>query len=176
LFLKFSFFLYFLNKSIENKLNDTDFITYIQGLIIQSTSVSGSNIDKAIPTEFLYELANFLNNEGIINVAQYFQTNLTGGTEQYGFCLERTFSSRRSEFKNKVEEAFEDVAVNINNLSQIKKIGLKIIIKYFNEMIRGFSNREHLSPLIKRLEKPSALEKVPSRQKPYRSVPPVKFF
>jgi hypothetical protein len=34
-----------------------------------------------------------------------------------------------------------------------KKIGLKIIIKYFNEMIRGFSNREHLSPLIKRLEK-----------------------
>jgi hypothetical protein len=46
-----------------------------------------------------------------------------------------------------------EVTVDIGSLSQIKKIGLQIIIKYFDEMIRGFSNREHLSPLIKRLEK-----------------------
>jgi hypothetical protein len=57
------------DKFIEEKLNDTDFIVHIQNLIIQSTSVSGSNIDKAIPTEFLYELANFLNNEGIRNLS-----------------------------------------------------------------------------------------------------------
>ncbi|WP_369177917.1 ATP-binding protein [Candidatus Thiodubiliella endoseptemdiera] len=140
------------DKIIENKLNDTDFITHIQNLIIQSTSVSGSNIDKAIPVEFLYELANFLNNESIRNVAQYFQNNLTGGTENYSFCLEGVFSGSDS-FKQKIQDAFSNVTVDIDNLSQIKKIGLKIIIKYFNEMIRGFSNREHLSPLIKRLEK-----------------------
>ncbi len=140
------------DKIIENKLNDTDFITHIQNLIIQSTSVSGSNIDKAIPVEFLYELANFLNNESIRNVAQYFQNNLTGGTENYSFCLEGVFSSSDS-FKQKIQDAFSNVTVDIDSLSQIKKIGLKIIIKYFNEMIRGFSNREHLSPLIKRLEK-----------------------
>ncbi len=140
------------DKFIENKLNDTDFIVHIQNLIIQSTSVSGSNIDKAIPIEFLYELANFLNNESIKSVAQYFQNNLTGGTERYSFCLEGVFSDRDS-FKKKIQNAFSNVSVDIDNISQIKKIGLKIIIKYFDEMIRGFSNREHLSPLIKRLEK-----------------------
>jgi hypothetical protein len=92
---------------------------------------------KAIPTEFLYELANFLNNEGIRNTAQYFQKNLTGGTERYGFCLEETFSNADG-FVQKVQNAFSSVSTDINNLSQIKKIGLKIIIKYFNEMIRGF--------------------------------------
>jgi hypothetical protein len=53
------------DKFIEEKLNDADFIAHIQNLIIQSTSVSGSNIDKAIPIEFLYELANFLSDENI---------------------------------------------------------------------------------------------------------------
>lgn len=138
---------------IENKLNDTDFIVHIQDLIIQSTSVSGSNIDKAIPTEFLYELANFLNNESIKSVAQHFQNHLTGGTEKYSYCFEKIFSNDEARFKQKIKDAFNRVLVDINNLSQIKKIGLKIIIRYFNEMIRGFSNREHLSPLIKRLEK-----------------------
>jgi hypothetical protein len=140
------------DKFIEEKLNDADFIAHIQNLIIQSTSVSGSNIDKAIPIEFLYELANFLSDENIKSVAQYFQNNLTGGTEKYSFCLEGCFNSK-SEFKDKVRGAFSNVTVDIGSLSQIKKIGLQIIIKYFDEMIRGFSNREHLSPLIKRLEK-----------------------
>ncbi len=140
------------DRFTESKLNNTDFITYVQNLIIQSTSVSGSNIDKAIPTEFLYELANFLNNESIKDVAQYFQNHLTGGTEKYSFCLEGVFSDNDN-FKQKVRDNFSSVSANIDNLSQVKKIGLKIIIKYFDEMIRGFSNREHLSPLIKRLEK-----------------------
>lgn len=150
------------DKVIEDKLNDTDFIAYIQNLIIQSTSVSGSNIDKAIPTQFLYELAEFLDNESIRNVAQYFRNHLTGGMENFTFCFKGVFYNKEpEEFTKLVNIAFKDVKVDVKSLTEIKKIGLKIIIKYFDEMIRGFSNREHLSPLIKRLEKRiSGLEKV----------------
>jgi DNA helicase HerA-like ATPase len=34
----------------------------------------------------------------------------------------------------------------------VSEIRLKIILKYYDEIIKGHSNREHISPLIKRLE------------------------
>jgi hypothetical protein len=35
-----------------------------------------------------------LSDENIKSVAQYFQNNLTGGTEKYSFCLEGCFNSK----------------------------------------------------------------------------------
>lgn len=35
---------------------------------------------------------------------------------------------------------------------EVSEIRLKIILKYYDEIIKGHSNREHISPLIKRLE------------------------
>jgi DNA helicase HerA-like ATPase len=147
----------FLNRAIkdryiEPKINDNDFFDYIVAKLIEATSVSGRNIDKAIPTEFLYELANYLDNENIRSAAHFFSSKLTGGTEQYSFELDGLFHNQDG-FKGKVESAFADTNIIVNDLSDIKKLGLKIILKYYDEMIRGFSNREHLSPLIKRLEK-----------------------
>jgi DNA helicase HerA-like ATPase len=141
------------DKFIEQKINDEDFYNYVVSKLIEATSVSGRNIDKSIPTEFLYELANFLNDNNIRDAAHFFTSKLTGGTEQYSFNLDGVFHDNVNVFKNKVEGAFSENLIKVKELSEIKKIGLKIILKYYDEMIRGFSNREHLSPLIKRLEK-----------------------
>lgn len=148
----------FLNRAIkdryiEPKINDDDFFDYIVAKLIEATSVSGRNIDKAIPTEFLYELANYLDNDNVRGAAHFFTSKLTGGTEQYSFNLDGVFNDNVENFNDKVKSAFDDENIVVSGLSEIKKIGLKIILKYYDEMIRGFSNREHLSPLIKRLEK-----------------------
>ena len=141
------------DKYIEPKINNDDFSDYIISKIIEATSVSGSNIDKSVTTELLYELANFLNDDDVRVAANYFSSNLTGGTERFDYNLDGVFNNDAEKFKNKVKDAFNGKKINISGLSKIKKIGLKIILKYYDEMIRGFSNREHLSPLIKRLEK-----------------------
>ncbi|MDP2930670.1 MAG: ATP-binding protein [bacterium] len=36
--------------------------------------------------------------------------------------------------------------------SEVAIVRLKIVMKYYDEIIKGYSNRDHLSPLIKRLE------------------------
>ncbi len=141
------------DKYIEPKINNNDFLDYIETKLIEATSVSGRNIDKAIPTEFLYELANYLNDDNIRNAAHFFSSKLTGGTEQYSFNLDGVFNDNVNNFREKVGSSFGGNTIAVNGLSEIKKIGLKIILKYYDEMIRGFSNREHLSPLIKRLER-----------------------
>jgi DNA helicase HerA-like ATPase len=38
------------------------------------------------------------------------------------------------------------------DLSDVSSVRLRIISKYYDEIIKGYSNREHISPLIKRLE------------------------
>ena len=38
-------------------------------------------------------------------------------------------------------------------ISPIDEIRLRVVIQYYDEIIRGFSNREHLAPLIKRMDK-----------------------
>ena len=53
--------------------------------------------------------------------------------------------------------AFEIISPLINGLTflvenEINKIRFKIIFSYYTEIIRGHSNKEHLSPLIKRLD------------------------
>ncbi len=150
----------FLNRAIkdryiESEINNNDFFQYVVAKLIEATSVSGRNIDKAIPTEFLFELANYLNDDNVRNAARFFISKLTGGTELYGFNLDGVFNNTENigAFKGKVESAFNSRTIDVSGLSKIKKIGLKIILKYYDEMIRGFSNREHLAPLIKRLEK-----------------------
>jgi hypothetical protein len=43
--------------------------------------------------------------------------------------------------------------IAIKSLSDIENIKLKIIFHYYSEIVKGYSNIENLSPLIKRLEK-----------------------
>jgi len=146
----------FLNRAIKDAILESkignDIFEFVVDKLIQATSSRGNHVDKTIPAELLYELANYLNDENIRSAANFFTSKLTGGVENYSFNLDGSFSDQ-PDYKDKVESAFHNKSIDISDLSKIKKIGLRIILKYYSEMIRGFSNREHLSPLIKRLEK-----------------------
>lgn len=41
----------------------------------------------------------------------------------------------------------------VDNLTAIERVRLLIVLKFYDEAAQGFSNREHLAPLIKRLER-----------------------
>jgi len=151
----------FINRAIkdtyiEDKLINIDtFRDLIIDKIISATSVSWRNIDRTLTEEFLYELSNYMWDESIKNIADYFRENLTWGSEQFWFNLGWIFADSNPDwFKEKVKYQVSLFNWNcINKLTSVKKIWLRIIIKYYDEMIRWFSNREHLSPLIKRLDK-----------------------
>ncbi|MEN9921091.1 MAG: hypothetical protein RLZZ517_69 [Candidatus Parcubacteria bacterium] len=157
----------FINRAIkdsyiESRLNtEENFKNLVAEKIIEATAVSGKNTDRALTVDLLYELASFLNNDSLRKMGHYFKENLSGGNDNISFYLKTSQSSPNDKifsdkpaFKEKINDQISLVRdLNISNLSEIKKIGLRIIVKYYDEMIRGFSNREHLSPLIKRMEK-----------------------
>lgn len=155
------------DQFLEDQIQTEEaFKTLLIDKIMSATTSSGKFVDRSITEDMLYELASFLNNESLRKAANFFRENLHGGNENISFYF---FGAHNQQLWNTSDGFREILSRNIStievddlvNLSQIKRIGLKIIIKYYDEMIRGFSNREHLSPLIKRLEKRiTNLEKV----------------
>lgn len=153
----------FLNRAIKDTYiaaqlaTNESFTAMVKDKVISATAVSGRNIDKTITTDFLYELSNYLGSDALWRVANYFKENLAGGNENIGFFISsgetRNFAGSDGflEIINQQLSAIDDI--DLGSLSLIKKIGLRFVIKYYDEMIRGFSNKEHLSPLIKRLDK-----------------------
>ena len=140
---------------VDTKLNSDDiFIEFIKEKIIDL--VYNKENDGTIAWNFLYELWKYLNNDSLNRIADFFSTKLYWWNKLDFFFKnwDENIYPNDTRFLTNIEREFNSLSsITINNLSGIKKIGLKIIIKYYDEMIRGFSNKEHLSPLIKRLEK-----------------------
>ncbi len=113
----------FLNRAIkdtyvEKKLeDDDDFISLIKDKIFDATSKNGKNIDRTIVQDFLYELASYLDNESLKQVAHYFKGNLFGGNEHISFYLEHQKKdnySGESGFISKINSQFSTISDPVN--------------------------------------------------------------
>ena len=54
---------------------------------------------------------------------------------------------------DKISEELDEIHLGQIDLNELDKLKLQIIFQYYDDVIRGHANREHLSPLIKRMEK-----------------------
>lgn len=148
---------------IEERLDsDKNFKDLIAVKIFSAVTQIDKKTEKSIITDLLNELFYYLDkNESIKDAEQYFRENY-GLFQRDGksvFKLSNNgdhYSDNSSDIKTFQDDINTQIGklngIEMSKLSAIKKIGLRIIIKYYDEMIRGFSNREHLSPLIKRLD------------------------
>lgn len=56
------------------------------------------------------------------------------------------------DFKRVTIEKIKEMEVEFGIVDPMKRIRFKLIIQYYSDVFRGFANREHLGPVIKRLE------------------------
>ena len=65
-------------------------------------------------------------------------------------------SNAKASSDNKVVDIFKeyfDVKIKGNSLTELQKIQFKILNQYYHEILNGYSNQEHISPLMSRLAK-----------------------
>lgn len=153
----------FLERAIRDTYISTrldtleDFKSLIESKIFDAVTEIDNKTEKSVITDFLNELYQYFGeNESIKAVERHFRENY-GVFSRDGkavFKFGTNYSDNHIDaFKADIRAQVQTIDLDLNTISSVKKIGLKIIIKYYDEMIRGFSNREHLSPLIKRLDK-----------------------
>ena len=149
----------FLKRTLKKDDIDNEKISEIIRDIITNQD---RTVDKEIIFNFLLDINPFLKEE--INIKKL-RTNLKYHSKYNIYYFEKENKKKEniyadSSFKNFIKKFNEHLGGDNwfhlkenSKLSTIQKIHLKIIYFYYNEIVRGFSNREHIAPLIKRLDK-----------------------
>lgn len=142
---------------IRDSINDEErFKSLLKEIIHSATTQNDKSIEKSAVTDLLAETARYLatSGENIWDSYSYFQDNLKFHGNNQTYILEGYYANNDPVvFGRLIENNLADIKFYPQQVSEVKKIGLAIIIKYYSEIVRGFSNKEHLSPVIKRLEK-----------------------
>ena len=129
----------------------------IADLIFFVTTKDDRNIEKGIVSTFLTELGDCLNgNETIAKLADEYRENLhfhgKGGAYYYQNGPDQIFSSAANFRSDFIESRTNKLVIPVEKLQPLDKVRLRIILQYFDDVFRGFSNKDHLAPLIKRLD------------------------
>lgn len=154
----------FLRRAVDNNFiapkirNEVELKAHIAKMIFSATNEGDKNLEKTVVINFLKELQDALNgNETVGTLLGDYNNNLQYHSSAYKYYYqnggERIFSDNNN-FKTQVIDAkISQLNLNLEALTQIDEIRLQILIQYYDDIIRGFANKEHISPLIKRMDK-----------------------
>jgi DNA helicase HerA-like ATPase len=154
----------FLRRAIDSdyiapKIRNADeFKSLIAQKIFEATTEGDRNLEKAVVINFLKEIKDALgNNESIGTLLEDYDRHLKFNSTQGAYYYEdgtNKIYSNKDEFRPQVIDAkITPLVIDTDQISPIDEIRLQIIIQYYSDIIRGFANKEHLAPLIKRLDK-----------------------
>ncbi len=145
----------FLNRSLKKKINISEFKKDMGALIEEIIIKGDKELGVKAIINFLWELRPFVvNEEDLFTLINLCEINL-GTLDNGNFYLKSQIDNKYrnydcSSFISHIYASINDLDFNINN--PLNEIRFKIIFNYYKETVRGFSNKEHLAPLLKRLE------------------------
>ena len=126
----------------------------IKDLISEVISNENRNVEKGVIFNFLDSIGKFLENELKVSCLReklrYHSNNNT-----YYLVKSSIEMIYANDKLDKVLLNIKEILgeIKIKSLTEIEAIKFKIIFHYYSEIVKGYANIEHLSPLIKRLEK-----------------------
>jgi len=132
----------------------------IASMILSVTTKDDRNIEKGIVTSFLTELKDCLNdNESLGGLSDDYRDNLQFHSQQGTYYYQngpgsenRIFSNAANFRTEAVENRVNRLVIPLNELKPLDEVRLRIVLQYYDDIFRGFSNKEHLAPLIKRMD------------------------
>lgn len=144
----------FIQRALRRNLDFQNIHSEVKLIIKEILSKGDKELGVKAIFNFLWELYPLVSNQGnILDIIGWCEKNL--GTLNNGNFY--VINNGVKDYDN-IDIALDYINPLINGLkfiepSGIEEIRIKIIYNYYLEIVRGHSNREHISPLIKRLGK-----------------------
>lgn len=143
------------------KKEDVD-VTKIENVIRNIVTNQDRKIEKGVIFNYLEGIKPFLADE--INIGEL-RSKLKYHATSNTYKIESYYANEQpDDVVKEIRKCLKDENYTFKikeDLSILQKIHLKIVYYYYNEIERGFSNQEHIGPLISRLDKRiNDLEKV----------------
>jgi DNA helicase HerA-like ATPase len=143
----------------ERKLQHPEDLKGIIGdLVLRATKSGDISMDPHVVLNFLGEINTCLGSDAPAEMQALidtFQTHLkfhSGQKKFYWNDPTRTIYEDNAAWDALIRDPVMELPLVFHSLRDIDLIRFKVVIQYYNDIISGFSNREHISPLIKRLE------------------------
>lgn len=148
------------NRRVEESLDDEAGIkTLIEGVLKEALSQSDKNVDRTAPINFLKEMAGCLQWNATLSVLiDDYQARLKWHSAQNKFYYQPPagapiYSDAPNFQMTVVEQKVAALHIDVTEITPVDRIKIQIVLQYYMDVIRGFSNREYLAPLIKRLDR-----------------------
>ncbi len=155
----------FLLRAIDNNYTAPR-LTELNGfrhLVAQTLREATLHVDKTMDRgavlNFLRELNTAVgDNPSLRQLIADYEQHLVFHTGQMKYMYRREghqdiYSDNPPFIPQVIDAKVAQIQIDPATFSPIDRIGLQIIFQYYGDIIKGFSNREHIAPLIKRLDK-----------------------
>lgn len=154
----------FLRRAIENTYvaPRIHVVEDLKGLISETLRDAILGVDKGgertAPVNFLKELNEAIGrNESLQALIEDYEQRLVFHSGQFKFFYRTDDGQIYSDQENFVNDVISDKVAELHidpdMFEPIDDVRLQIIFQYYRDVARGFSNKEHIAPLIKRLDK-----------------------
>lgn len=151
----------FLKRAINNNFYNSN-LNNINFLIKNNLKqMIEKKVNKGIIIEFFYALVRqFSQFENLNQIIEDFEKNLKFHTQSDVYYYGSFFANNHIlEFENNVYNKIDHI--NLSEITYLEKIKFKILLNYYFEIALNDLNSEHISPLLKRINKKfDDLEKV----------------
>jgi uncharacterized protein len=144
------------NTYLADRLDDADsLMDIVKSLLLLALDKNDKELGSKVLIDLLSEIKTCLPNSNISEIRDTLREHLQYYNKQNEFVY--VLGPKNWKFGDEMREEVSNEldSLNIPNLpfNSIDKLKLQIIIQYYDDIIKGHANREHLSPLLKRMEK-----------------------
>lgn len=149
----------------DTRVSDPGALLAVVGsLIADYTKSTDAALDRLLPVTFLEEIQSCLGSNvsaDFTALVEEFRDNIglhTGNHSFYWGPYSRVEKwSSADDWSGFISNKVSSVNQGFDNISDVDLVRFKLVLQFYREVMKGYANREHIGPLMKRLD-----ERVPS--------------
>lgn len=137
----------------------------IGDLVARATKSNDGALDRQLPVNFLEEIVSCLGDRVSLELAaliEEMRTSLGYHSLNHNFYWEATSSTQRkwatdADWSDFIKAKVTAIQQDFSAVDDVDLVRFKLVLQFYRDVISGFANREHLGPMMKRMD-----ERVPS--------------
>jgi DNA helicase HerA-like ATPase len=130
----------------------------LRDMVRDATTSPERGLDRSVVINLLREVSDSVGGNESINTLRgrfdaHLKFNSTLNRFYWQTANQQIYADNNQFVPTAIDASFDELEIDQLELGPLDLVRLQIVLQYYADIIRGFANREHLAPLIKRLDK-----------------------
>ncbi|WP_415853887.1 ATP-binding protein [Sinomonas sp. G460-2] len=136
----------------------TELLSVVADLVARATKSTDPSMDRVLPVRFLEEIEDSLGtlaSGSFQELVRSFKAHLGYHSANHNFYWDDQFIRKWSsadDWNSFIASKVMAVSQDFSAVGDVDLVRFKLILQYYHDVIGGFVNKEHIGPLMKRLE------------------------